>query len=339
MRKVILEGGPADRGLRHGSDLGPGIRAYLADRLRLAGDPFWAGRPETGERILEMAGATLDSHRRFSESLYAEMAAMASAAGITPAEAVVVGGFTDIVDMVRSAVAIGAVEDDCTGVIDAGAGTIAQTWDMHASAGEHVYLFDLRPQGAPRALIQTTAGCLGQIGMNEAGIAVGINNLTARGRVGVTWPFVVRKALEQAKLEDAIEVVVEAPVAGGHNFMLMGPDGSGCNVEAMPGERIVTRVKSGSFVHTNHCLAPETRAEEGERGPVNQESSLTRLARGRELVDDLDGLFADPAINRGAASEHDVATCGAVRMRPGALVVDAVWGRPGEHPWESFGFD
>ncbi|SVC11681.1 uncharacterized protein METZ01_LOCUS264535, partial [marine metagenome] len=81
----------------------------------------------------------LPAHRKFDEDLYAEMLALANAAGISPAEAVIVGGFTDFVDAVRAT--IGAEtpgelqEDDCTSMIipDSradGSGFLAQTWDM-----------------------------------------------------------------------------------------------------------------------------------------------------------------------------------------------------------------
>lgn len=334
LRTLVLQGTPHDLGSTHGRELGDGIRAYLADRLQLAGDPYWSGRSETPDQIVEIAGRTLEAHRRFSEPLYEEMAAMAGSAGISAAEAVVVGGFTDLIDVVRSAGAPGIEEDDCTGVIDAEGGVLAQTWDMHASAGEYVYLLDISPDDGPRALVQTTAGCLGQIGMNEAGVAVGINNLTAIGKVGVTWPFVVREVLLQTDLDAAVKVILDADLAGGHNFMLMGPEGTGCNIEAMPGSNRVTRVDTGAFVHTNHCLDPGTRAEEGVRSPFNQASSAARLERGGDSARDLKAFFADPEINRDASTPHDVATCGAVVMRPRERSLDAVWGRPGEHPWE-----
>lgn len=338
MRVLTLSGSPAQIGAAHGSTLADDIREYLGERLDLAGDPYWSGRTAELESIVGLAQETLDPHRRFSESLYHEMVAMASAAGITPAEAVVVGGFTDLIDVVRVAGGPAVEEDDCTGVIDADQGTLAQTWDMHASAGEYVYLLDISPADGPRAKVQTTAGCLGQIGINEAGVAIGINNLTSRGKIGVTWPFVVRKVLEQTNLDDAVEVVLSANLAGGHNFFIVGPDGSGCNIEAMPGSRKVTRVESGTFAHSNHCLDTETRTEEGERNPIGAESSLIRLEQARNIGSDFDALFADPAINRGAASPRDVATCGAVIMRTGPRTMDAVWGQPGTHDWETFGF-
>jgi isopenicillin-N N-acyltransferase-like protein len=336
LRNLALAGSSEAIGATHGLRLGQDIRAYLSDRLDLAGDPYWAGRSEDAGRILQMAAETLDHHARFSEALYEEMLSMAANAGITPAEAIVVGGFTDLIDLVRAAGEPGIEEDDCTGVIDAANGLVAQTWDMHASAGKYVYMFDIRPDDRPRCLIQTTAGCLGQIGMNELGIAIGINNLTSIGKPGVTWPFVVRKVLETTDLDDAVKVVVDSELAGGHNFMIMGPDGIGYNIEAMPGNNRVTRVEIGSFVHTNHCLAAETKAEEGLRNPLNEANSDRRLDQGLALSSDLEAFFADADINRSASTDHDVATCGAVVMRPADRSMEAVWGRPGTHPWEHF---
>lgn len=339
IKVVGLEGPPEALGKAHGSILADPIRSYLAARLHLSGDPYWAGRSADPDTILALAEETVPHHERFDPALFAEMNAMADAAGISAAEAVVVGGFTDLIDVVRSHGGPALEEDDCTAVIDADAGLLAQTWDMHASAGEFVVMLRIDPSSGPGILVQTTAGCLGQIGMNQAGVGVGINNLTAFGKPGVTWPFVVRKVLMQSTLDDAVEVVLEADLAGGHNFLLVGPDGSGCNIEAMPGERRVTRVHHGQFVHANHCLDERTALEEGDRSPVSEESSTRRQKVGEETARDLEVLFSDPDINRRAATPHDVATCGAVVMRPREKALDAVWGVPGDHPWEHFDFE
>jgi isopenicillin-N N-acyltransferase-like protein len=312
------------------------IRDYLEDRLGLSGDGTWAGRPARPGTVLSLAEATLAYHRSYSPALYDEMVALAEAAGITAAEAVVVGGFTDLVDVVRAHDGWAPIEDDCTAVLDPGNGVLAQTWDMHASAGEYVVMLKLDPVSGPGAVVQTTAGCLGQIGMNEAGIGVGINNLTSIGKPGVTWPFVVRKVLQQTDLDAAIDAVTSADLAGGHNYLVVGPDGAGANIEAMPGSIRVTSVTDAPFVHTNHCLDDGTRLEEGERTPEHVSGSAARLTRGSELAQDLDAFFSDPSIARRASSPQDVATCGAVVIRPKEKLLDSVWGIPGESPWEPF---
>ena len=312
------------------------IRRYLEDRVALSSEERWSGGTSGRDLILEIAESTLPHHEAYSEDLYAEMVAMAAAAGITPAEAVVVGGFTDLVDVVRTRVGKAVTEDDCTAVVNPRAGFFAQTWDMHASAGEFVIVLKLDPIDDPAVVVQTTAGCLGQMGMNEAGIAVGINNLTSWGRPGVTWPLVVRKVLQQTNLDDAVESVLSASLAGGHNFLIMGPDGEGANIEAMPSNQNVTRVSGDSYVHSNHCLVPETRSEEADRLITSVESSDLRLDLGYQLADDLEAFFAEPEISRRATDPHEVATCGAVIMEPAKRRMRAVWGIPGDHPWETF---
>lgn len=332
---LTLEGDSRGRGSAHGGERAESIQKYLDNRLRLAADEAWSGAPVPGHQILELAEATLPHHERFSPDLYAEMEAMAQAAGITTAEAVVVGGFTDLVDVLRSRTGSAPEEHNCTAVLNTTFGFYAQTWDMHASAGEYVVLLDVCPDSGPRALVQTTAGCLGQMGMNEAGIAIGINNLTSMGRPGVTWPTVVREVLNQTDFEEAVEVVIGAPLAGGHNFMVMGPDGKGVNIEAMPSHKDVTPV-DGSFVHTNHCLSPATVIEEGERLAEHVENSWQRLEVAEKLADDLEAFFGEPMISRRVEGAHDVGTCGAVILEPDARRMRAVWGLPGDHPWEEF---
>jgi len=334
----VLEiyGDPSDFGRIHGTECKEMVRAYLDERLGLSGDASWAGRSAVADTVLTLADQTLPYHRDYSPTLYEEMLALAEAAGITPAEVVVVGGFTDLVDLVRAHDGWAPIEDDCTAVIDPVNGVFAQTWDMHSTAGEYVLMLKLDPLSGPAAVVQTTAGCLGQIGMNEAGIGIGINNLTSIGKPGVTWPFVVRKVLEQTDLDAAIDAVTDADLAGGHNYLVIGPDGSGANIEAMPGTMEVTRVTEVPFVHTNHCLDEGTRLEEGERTPEHVAGSDERLERGTELSQDLDRFFSDQAIARRARSPGDVATCGAVVIRPKEKKLDSVWGIPGDSPWESF---
>ncbi|MFQ5522999.1 MAG: C45 family autoproteolytic acyltransferase/hydrolase [Acidimicrobiia bacterium] len=335
LRVLEIYGEASDLGRAHGAECAALIAKYLEDRIDLCTDERWGAGGLSRGQVVEAAAETLEHHERFSESLYAELTALADAAGITPAEAVVVGGFTDLLDVLRARVATTVTEDGCTAVIDPRAGVVAQTWDMHASAGEFVVLLKLDPITGPCVVVQTTAGCLGQIGINEAGIAIGINNLTTVGKPGVTWPFVVRQVLAQTDFDAAVQVVLEADLAGGHNFLLMGPDGTGVNIEATAAHRVVTQVSGEPFVHTNHCLYDATASEEVERLLMDQESSDARLEVGSELAGDLEAFFANPTISR-RGEGHDVATCGAVIMEPRERRLRAVWGLPGEHPWETF---
>lgn len=346
IRVLWLDGSPAQMGGAHGDAFAADIQAYAADRTRLAA----TGTDWDRDKTLALAEQLLPAHEEYDQHLYVEMLAMAERAGISPAEAIVVGGYTDFIDTVRAVAGGTAVEDACTAVIvpdtmASGAGFLAQTWDMHASATDHVVLLGLAPDDGPRALVFTTVGALGQIGMNEAGISIGINNLTIDdGRVGVTWPFVVRKALRQADFEAAVQCVHDAPLAGGHNFLILDRDGQGVSIEATPTATYVEELGEGPLVHTNHCLAKVTQAVEGDRPPRLQASSEERLAHAPENLTDrpvtVESLMAltrdERSICRRPEPPFDYESSGATIMRPATGDFWACWGIPAENDYQHF---
>ena len=356
IRELVVGGDAGHRGSVHGAAFHNEIRRYTEERVRLSANGTWSGRAVTVDEAVGLATRMLPAHQSFDPDLYEEMETMAMAAGITPAEAVIVGGFTDFVDVLRAGGATGlAEEDDCTAVIvpdqlAGGAGFLAQTWDMHDSATEHVTLIRIAPPSGPGALVFTTVGCLGQIGMNQAGIAIGINNLTAtNGRVGVTWPFVVRKALAQTSIDDALVVILEAELAGAHNYLLLDEGGSGYNIEGMPGYRAVTRMEREPLVHTNHCLDAEARLLEAPRPGDLMKSSIDRLATASDLLDKwaatgdpltenhMIDLTREPeVICRRSTPPYHNESSGAAVMRPTNGEFWACWGVPADNEFEAF---
>jgi isopenicillin-N N-acyltransferase-like protein len=346
IRVTTVTGTPAEMGETHGRAHADEIREYAAGRVELSGTGTSLGR----EELLSLAETLVDAHRTYDAGLFEEMVALAEAAGLSIPEAIIVGGYTDFIDVVAAAAGGAAFEDDCTAVItpdalSGGAGFLAQTWDMNASATPHVIMLDIHPQSGPASLVFTTVGTLGQIGMNEAGIAVGINNLTAAdGRPGVTWPFVVRKALAQSTFDDAMAAIADAHLAGGHNFLVFDRYGNGASIEAMPTRTHIERLADTPLFHTNHCLVPETIEVEGARPDDLNRSSLLRIEHAAELlgsgsvtVDALIDLTRDErSICRHPEPPHDYESCGAAIMRPATGDFWACWGVPSENEYEHF---
>lgn len=347
MRVLEAGGDPATIGRAHGEAFAEEVRAYMHDRRELSLE----GTELTAGGVTEIAGDMLDAHRDYDEDLFVEMVAMAQAARISPAEAVIVGGYTDFIDTLRSRANGTAVEDTCTALISpdalsGGAGFLAQTWDMHASATPHVFMFDIRSVDLPRALVFTTHGAVGQIGMNDAGIAVGINNLTmADGKIGVTWPFVVRKVLKQTTLDDALACILDADLAGGHNFLLFDSRGNGASIEATSTTVAIERLERAPLVHTNHCLFPETKAAEAVRDPSLSANSARRLVDATTMInsgvqhtpDSMQALLRDEgSICRHPEPPFDYESSGAVVMRPATSEMWAAWGIPSESEFEHF---
>jgi isopenicillin-N N-acyltransferase-like protein len=347
MRVLEASGSPTAIGRAHGEAFGQDIRSYMHDRRELS----LLGTSLSAAEVTQIAEDMLDAHRDYDLDLFDEMVAMAQAANISPAEAIIVGGYTDFIDTVRAVADGEAMEDTCTATItpDAlshGSGFLAQTWDMHASATPHVFMFDVHPDGAPRALAFTTHGTVGQIGMNEAGIAIGINNLTMLdGGVGVTWPFVVRKVLRQTTFDEAFACIVDANLAGGHNFLLRDDQGKGVSVEATTTQTAVNELGNTPLVHTNHCVFANTKAVEAPRPAGLNANSLKRMSdatrllgnSGTHTADSLMTLLRDEnSICRHPEPPLNHESSGAVIMRPGTRDMWAAWGIPSEADFEHF---
>ena len=355
IRVLTLSGTPFEMGFAHGAAHRDAIRHFADERVRLSGDPLWTGRTLSRTEVLDLAEACLTEHERYAPELVEELRGMASATDLTLAELLIVNGFTDFIDTVhhvgtgtvKPAAPVGA--DNCTAFLVPngfanGQGFFGQTWDMHDSATPHVILLRGQPADAPAFLCFTTVGCIGMIGLNEAGVAVGINNLLgADGQIGVTWPFVVRKMLQAETAEVALEALRNAPLAGAHNYLIMDRAGTGYNVEASATVEHVTPLGAEPVVHTNHCLVDTTKHAERPRDAFSLSSSEARAAQAQTLlsrknvtVEDLQALTRDDTICVRSAAPKHIETCGAAVMRPATGDFWMAWGRPAEHPYEHF---
>ncbi len=356
IRILDLAGSPEQIGAAHGAAHAEEIRFYMNARVDLVASGAWSGGALSRSELLEIAESMLPAHEAFDADLYIELCAMAEAAGVSPAEAVIVGGFTDFVDTVRAVVGgptpATLIEDDCTAAIipdhrASGTGYFGQTWDMHDAATAHVVLARIQPDDAPEALVFTTTGCLGQIGMNSEGVCVGINNLTAvDGTRGVAWTSVVRGMLKTSSADEALQVVMDADLAGAHNFLIFDADGVGHNVEAMPSVRTTTTLEAEPLVHTNHTIHPETTAVQADRDPALTENSETRLETARAFlaegeVDEgrLFELTREPtSICQIATEPFHIESSGGAIMRPATGDFWACWGPPSVNEYSHITF-
>lgn len=370
IRVLTVAGSAYDMGYAHGKAFAREIGELTEERLRLSSDPFWTGGQQaTLDEVLSIGRACLRHHEAFSPALMEEMRGMADATGIGVNELVIMNGFTDFVDIIANPAVLGhhrangflpgdAV--DCTAfVVDPaatadGRGYLGQTWDMHASATPYVLMLDVRPEYGPALMTFTIAGCVGMIGMNEHGIAVGINNLLgADGRPGVHWVYVVREMLAQRTAPAALDVLRGAHLSGAHNYLLLGPDDDGVlcgyNVEQMATRAHVTPVET-LYAHTNHCLVPAMVEVERPRKSVSHASTLARQVQaghyldtraGTITVDTLmsltryhegDGLSVCAHVQEG----YDVESSGACIMCPTSGDLWAVWGNPCRNEYEHF---
>jgi isopenicillin-N N-acyltransferase like protein len=240
------------------------------------------------EAILHMVTPALDWHQSYHEDIWSEFCGIAAGANISQARLLIAMGFTDLQDYMARQLSLSSsgAEDPggCsafvvpaklspTGVL------CGQTWDMSPEAINYLVLVKRKPVNAPETLYLTTMGCLGLIGLNSYGIAIGNTNLmTADHTNGVNYLFTISAALRSTSLATATGVIVNTPRLSGHNFYVADRH-QAVNIEASAARAYCTTVNDQVFMHTNHCLTPSLRQVELPRPQVLEEGSRYRLEK------------------------------------------------------------
>ena len=358
IRVLNVSGSPYDMGYKHGQTYREDIRFFTEDRVKLCMSDTWTGRKLSRAAVIDLAEACVTEHRAYAPELMDELQGIADATDLSLAELIITNGYTDFIDTIyrvgdpsQSPAATQHMADNCTAflvpneaAVD-GQAMYGQTWDMHDSATPFVIVLHGQPDDAPEFLSFTITGCVGMIGMNEHGIAVGINNLSGGdGQIGVTWPFVIRKMLAQDNIDDALECLTSAKLAGAHNYLLMDREGNGYNVEAMSTRHHIDRLEAEPIVHTNHCLIDDNREVQRYRAPESMAASIKRHERGQELLSQrpvtpellMEVTRDAEAICVSSTPPMHVESSGAAIMRPATGDFWAVWGLPAENEYEHF---
>lgn len=341
---------PRVRGRAHGEAFRAEIAEIAAIRSELCQSQALF---RSDSELLCVAELHLPVLARFDQDLHDELVGIAEGAGLPASRLVVLNHYTDLKDLDPSTVLGDAPrardvekDDDCSAIAWATpeGPVLAQTWDMHGSAKPYVVMLHVpvrikRVAGAkvevPEAWMLTITGCLGMAGMNAAGVGLTINNLkSGDARVGLVWPALVRRALEEKTAAAARDVVVKAPLGSGHHYLTadktraFGIETSG-TLNEIWADSDMTK-KGEGFHHENHCLGTEV-AKVSSISPVS-----TTLLRHAFLENSLKTTppksIADVWLRLGsheghprsvcthlssASSPHAMETCAGILMRLG----------------------
>ena len=256
MKHLTLRGVPFDRGVEQG-------RAWRNEILKLAEIrkellvPFFDGN----DRLLKLVDAHIKVLQKDVE-LYDEFRGVSEAAGISEDDLMILNNYTDLRDFAGLEADDDLLECSCFAVKVGGGIVGGQTWDMHASAQPFVSHLTVEKVGLTQEIF-TLTGCAGLAGVNSWGLGVFINNLRSNEvRVGLAWPMLIRKILDQKDIPSAVEIIKTNMPSGGRNFLLV------TKTEAQSLEVTGKNVhhygdmKNDFLVHTNHYLSPLTATED-----------------------------------------------------------------------------
>ncbi|MDB4953121.1 MAG: peptidase acyl-coenzyme A:6-aminopenicillanic acid acyl-transferase [Myxococcales bacterium] len=361
MRTLDLPAGKSARewGRIHGECFRGEVKALAAIRTYLCTK---VGGFKDREQVMAAAKAHLPVLERYHRGLYEELVGIAEGAVCSPEEIVVSNHYTDlrdldpdpkkwrpapVVDDPNAAITgqgAGGLGGDGCSVIWAESPTgriLAQTWDMHATAIPYVMVLGVpESEDGPAARLLTVTGCLGMAGMNAARVGAAINNLfSTDATLGVVWPAVVRRALQQDTAQAARDLIATSPIGSGHHYMVADRKTAFAIEASGTRRREVFHGERRAYCHTNHCLDGEVaaRSKVPETSTTFDRMKWLEADLDRAPVRDLDDAWHRLGSEDGwprsvctnmatPESPHGAATCGAIAMN---LDTGDVWAQQG----------
>lgn len=162
---------------------------------------------------------------------------------------------------------------------------LAHNNDLGRSTQEHLFVTHFRVKGEPEILAVTVGGLYISIGINDAGISLTGNQLTANdSRVGVPRLLMVRDILARTSFESALKAALLPERASSYNNIVAARTGEIVDVEgsATSYELLDAEQQGGTVVHTNHYIAPAMlKFEADDAGKL---PSASRCARAFEYA-------------------------------------------------------
>lgn len=262
-----LSGPPRARGFTHGRALAGRLRGFLDDSLARLG--HLSDRPMDLDSLRPSIAAHRDVVATALPDLADEVDGLAAGAGVDRDAAW-------LLQLRRELLGYGRVTGgDCTTYASVRSRPVlAQTVDLNGNLDDQIALLAVSGP-RHRSLVLSFAGLLGYLGVNDAGIAVGIN-LVLGGDWGPGVPpyLAIRHVLDTAdSVDQAVEILCELPLASSRSFTICGEERAVC-VEALGSERRI--LEGDDLAHTNHYLDPDF-AERDEINIFAKNSSGRRL--------------------------------------------------------------
>ena len=299
---LVLDGTtPLKRGYQHGVALEFPIKKALRQFRNWIRNVVGLEEPES--MIQDFAANTpyLESVKIQVPDLFEEISGVAEGAGVDLKELFVYQSFDEFFVFLMTS---GSLELGTTGhCTTAGVygrpdkpNYVGHNNDIPTYHEELVTVLHIKYPNSDLEILQSAfAGQIGQNGVNNRGVAVGINTLAnLPGGDGLPVSFNVRKILESANADEAVSYLNDANFGQAMNYMI-GDREKVVSVETWESNAQVLDIYSGNYaVHTNHALGsntPKTFEMTAEMGGGSYGHTTDRLElSGKLMSEDTDSV-------------------------------------------------
>lgn len=292
MRCIQIKGTPYERGMAHGTQLAAEIKRMVhtnSKTLTADMESFSLQMPSDVD-LSNLLNTSISFTQEFAPDVVDELKGLADGAGLDLDKIVLLNSFIDLsvlcFEMFHNRLIPG-----CTCFAAASPATlddgiyIGQNYDWSESFRSGVVLLRIESPPNPTALCFSIAGMLGLAGMNSAGLAIVINALTPRDIcLGIPYTVVLRKALEQPDIANAIDVILKARRFSGVSYLLADRSGEILCLETTARDSEVLYALDGYLGHTNHYVHSRLAVYDADVPGAREGDSYVRWSRVNKML-------------------------------------------------------
>ncbi|WP_158095888.1 C45 family peptidase [Cloacibacillus sp. An23] len=254
---------PRERGADYGSQcrelIGGVLERYMTFFNSGHAAVSWDDAREISKKFLPFIEA-------YSPELLEELRGVAEGSGASFDDLLTLNSRSEAMTLVRRPASDEEELDGCSSVAvlpeaSADGHTIlAQNWDTYTWQEYGTVILQVLKDGGADMMIVTEAGQLARYGMNQAGLALGVNSLhkTSNTKVfGVPSVFVRRKFLEQDRYVDAVNKIFGAEAMLPMYYAAAYGAGDAMGFEKLARGQLVLYPENGLISHSNHIKHPK----------------------------------------------------------------------------------
>ena len=282
-----------ERGYQHGKALSFAIQRALRDFNEWLRNN--AGIKEPDKMIADFVSTTghLNSVKSLLPDLYEEMLGISEGAGVDLNQLFLYQAFDELFLFLFKSGALGEMEGHCTTTGVYGRNNlpnyVTHNNDIPTYHEGAVTVLKIKYPDSDLEILQSTfAGQIGQNGVNNKGVGVGMNTLAdlPTSDQGIPVSFNVRRILESSNVEEAVEYRKSVHFGTAMNYMIADRD-KVVSVETLENNVVVLDTYEGKYaVHSNHTLqkdAPVTFKMDASTGGGSYGFTHERLDIGLEF--------------------------------------------------------
>jgi len=288
-KEITIQGAPYARGLSYGQQ----CREEIGVSIRVYGELFKDLKGISWEDARSLSEFYLSKTREFAPAYIEEMQGIADGAKVDLLDIAALNARTEIMfAQLQSAQECTTLSLMPPATAD-GKVIAAQNWDFYRQLRDSIVIVHTQQEDKPNFVTVTEAGMIGGIGMNDRGIGILLNALTADTSCqGIPLRTRMRAMLDAETLSEAYSQGSHKPTSVGH-LVATHKDGVAIAFE-MDSKTVETILpEDGVWVHTNHYLGPKMYLSHG----VNPRgSTYRRLQRIQALVKEAHGKITKEAV-------------------------------------------